>query len=395
MARGGSDGVVFREHRAPVTAVALRPGGGAMISGDAEGVLVWYVVGEGPAGSRPTVVNDSLKCPAGEPLGVGPRFTAGVAGLAWAPASGRASTSPSGPVAAQRAAERVVVALATGRVVIANGAGDLLAAVAAGEVLHAAAFAGGSRWAVTSGSHGAIRVWDVAAAELESSQRRSGSADSGDASAAPAPAGAAADTAAAAAAMLPLLAAGAFEVRRDTAFPPGAKPAGVSMESIERGWTSPGGSSRDGGGRGPRMSMRRGRATATSEDGEGLSGRRRSGGRRGAAGGDAGDDDDDDSEDLDAVLDDILEGDESDEGGDKDDGPPAMSARRAIGSLQYPVQPVALAPAVLERAPWMLKGLGADQHGVVTALAVLKDGSSVVCGTRCGVVAAWTASAPQ
>ncbi|KAA0149832.1 hypothetical protein FNF29_05657 [Cafeteria roenbergensis] len=395
MARGESEAAVFREHRAPATAVALRPGGGAMISGDAEGVLVWYALGDGPAGSRPAVVNDMLKCPAGEPLGGGPRFTAGVAGLAWAPASGAAASLPAKASVSQRAAERVVVALASGRVVVANGAGDLLAAVAAGEVLHAAAFAGGSRWAVTAGSHGALRVWDVAAAELETARRRTSSVgDSG---------------ATAASSGLPVLAAGALEVRRDTAFPPGSKPAAVPMSSAEQGWSTPGGSGP--GGSGPRTSMTRGRAAARSEDGDGMSGRRRSAGMRGrggdaaaasaaaadAAATGAADDESDgaSSEDLDAVLDDLLEGEESDGGDDQGDGAMAMSARRAVGSPKRAAQAPALSPPVLERAPWMLKGLGPDQHGVITALVVLNDGSSVVCGTRCGVLAAWSASPQQ
>ena len=157
--------------------------------------------------------------------------------------------------------------------------------------------------------------------------------------------------------------------------------------------------------------MTRGRAAARSEDGDGMSGRRRSTGMRGrggdaaaasaaaadAAATGAADDESDgaSSEDLDAVLDDLLEGEESDGGDDQGDGAMAMSARRAVGSPKRAAQAPALSPPVLERAPWMLKGLGPDQHGVITALVVLSDGSSVVCGTRCGVLAAWSASPQQ
>jgi len=301
----------FREHGSEVTAVALRPGGGGLVSGDASGCLVWTSLGSGASSSRPLALNDSLRCEAGEALGQGPQRTTGVVGLAWSADGGSG------------AADRVVVGLATGRVVVASGSGDLLAAVETGEALHCVAFAGGPRWAVSSGSRGAATVWDVARAERLTRERGGGAGK-------------------------PLRAVAASEalVRRVVAFPPGAKEAGVSNESMERGWAV----SRAGQASFGRRSTGRARATAASGDYP-----------------DAGSAEQDDE--LDAVLNELLDDD---------------------GEAAEPLAASAPVAAQGEREPWMLDGLDEDQHGAVTAIAVTRDGSSIVCGTRVGAVAAWT-----
>lgn len=390
-------GAVFEEHSAAVTAVALQGDCGLMASADAEGIVVWYVVGEDQRTSRAVVLNDSLREPIGERR-AGPYqgYTSGVAAMAWMalprtalPSTAEGSTAHG--LKRRRQLARLAIAFSRGWLALADGEGDILARIATGESLSAVVCAGDGRWAATAGSSGRVAVWDVAQAEESARKvqaRAMAEASAGEDGAASkkaspskhsvhmlravglpdeAAAGGGARDGDGGAGRAPLVAPSAVLVRAMVPFPLGCKAGGVSMSSLERGWArrgSTGGSGQDTReGTGARLSRHRTTAASEADSGPLSQGRERASMARHRSTHMQEQD-----ESFDDVLDDLL----------AEDGTavPLPSPAEAYSRQA-------------DRPLWMLEGLDDDRHGAGTSIAVSASGRLLICATRIGTVSAY------